>query len=117
MDPISTADVFVALLRQKLAERAQAKGAGRKRVADPARSDGIRASRPVAERAARAGADDMHLRRIVVEQLLASRFGARLANDPRFQQIIGQVTQAIAQDEELGPLLADIIREARKPEQ
>ena len=113
MESISNADLFVALLRQKLAERTQAKGAGRKRTEATSKAREAEPHRPVAALAAQAGADDRHLRRTIVEQLLTERFGAKLANEPRFQQVVEQVTEILAGDPELGALLGEVMRKVR----
>ncbi len=114
MEAISNTDRIVALLRQKLAERAQAKGAERKRGAEAGKAEEASSPRLVAARAALAGADDRHLRRTIVEQLLTERFGSRLANEPRFQQIIEQVSTIIGDDPELGAIMGDVMAEVRR---
>lgn len=113
MEAISNADRFVALLRQKLAERVRAKGSERKRADAAEKSRETAPHRPIAALAAQAGADDRHLRRTIVEQLLTERLGSQLANEPRFQQIVEQVTELIADDGELGAMLQDVMREVR----
>lgn len=115
MDPISNADRFVALLRQKLAERADArKGQKAETAAGETRQRGAELVQGVAARAARAGQDDRKLRRTIVEQLLADRFGAKLVNEPRFQEVIGQVEELMAADPQLSALLGEVIAEIRR---
>ena len=115
MEPISNADRFVALLREKLAERADAKTA-RHEGPQPrgAALQGADAARGLAVSAARAGQDDRKLRRTIVEQLLSERFGARLTNEPRFQELITQVTEMMGADPELGAILQEVIAEVRR---
>ena len=113
MDPISNADRFVILLRQKLAERAQAKKASPAAATDAKPTVSYDAVRAVAGRAARAGAEDRTLRRTIVEQLLVDRFGAALVNEARFQQIIDQVSELMASDPELGDLFAEVMAQVR----
>lgn len=115
MDAISNADRFVALLRQKLAERAETKSA-KQASTQQARDKplhGAEAVQSVAARAARAGQDDRKLRRTIVEQLLADRFGARLVNEPRFQEVVTQVSELMASDPQLGALIEEVMAEIR----
>jgi hypothetical protein len=114
MEALSTADRFVVLLRQKLAERAEAKVASAKRAAPAARATRAAPQRPLAEIAAQAGADDRTLRRTIVEQLLSEQLGHELANEPRFQQVVERVTEVIAGDDELSAMLADVMAEVRR---
>lgn len=114
MESISKGDLFVALLRQRLAERAQTQSARRKPAAGKHKTDSAPRT-SVAALAAQAGADDPHLRRAIIEQLLGDRLGDRLVNEARFQQIVDQVTDIIADDEDLGGLLAEVMREVRRP--
>jgi hypothetical protein len=105
MDPVSGADRFVRLLRQRLEERAKAQNAvpsGKVARARPRDSDALS---PLTGALARAGADDDRLRRSLVEQLLADHFGPALVNDAKFQQVVDDVTQIMASDESIGPLL------------
>lgn len=112
MDAISKADLFVALLRQRLAERASAKGAQRKRTSSAGKT--AKAARSLSGQAARASADDRFLRRTIVEELLTDRLGARLANEPRFQQIVGEVTAILAEDDDLRGLLEEVAHAVRE---
>lgn len=114
MEALSAADRFVVLLRQKLAERAQAKAASGKRMAGADRAAPAKPQRPVAEVAAQAGADDRTLRRTIVEQLLTEHLGADLANEPRFQQVVERVTEIIAADDELGGMLSEVMAQVRR---
>jgi hypothetical protein len=114
MEALSTADRFVVLLRQKLAERAQAKTASGKRADAPGRPGPAAPQRPVTELAAQAGADDRTLRRTIVAQLLGEHLGAELANEPRFQQVVERVTELIAADDQLGEILAEVMAEVRR---
>ena len=111
MDAISNADRFVALLRQKLAERSQARGAQKRgrTQSERAADQGGEAVRSVAARAARAGADDRKLRRTIVEQLLAERFGSALVNDPRFQEMVGEVSELMGADPAIGAMLEEVM--------
>jgi hypothetical protein len=113
MDPISNADRFIILLRQKLAERAQAKKAFPTTKTDAKPTVGYDAVRAVARRTARAGVEDRKLRRTIVEQLLADRFGAALVNEARFQQIVDQVSELMASDPDLGGLFAEVMAQVR----
>jgi hypothetical protein len=70
--------------------------------------------RPLAALAAHAGADDRTLRRTIVEQLLTDHLGADLANEPRFQQVVERVTDLLAENDELGGLLAEVMTEVRR---
>lgn len=114
MEALSTADRFVVLLRQKLAERAQAKALPGKRAGAADRAAGAAPHRPVAELAAQAGADDRTLRRTIVEQLLTDHLGTELANEPRFQQVVERVTELIAADDQLGGMLMEVMAEVRR---
>jgi hypothetical protein len=114
MEAISSTDRFVALLRQKLAERAQAKDTAQKRRTQAARPEEAASPRRVATRVAQAGADDRDLRRTIVEQLLTDRFGSQFANGSRFQQIIEQVSDLIADDPELGAMMREVMAEVRR---
>jgi hypothetical protein len=114
MDAISNTDRFVILLRQKLAKRAETKELRRteKTVSRaPAGRDGIRA---ISGRAARAGANDKILRRTIIEQLLADRFGSALINEARFQEIVDQVTELMASDPSLSSLFTSVVAEIRE---
>lgn len=114
MEALSTADRFVVLLRQKLAERAQARATPGKRAPAADRAAPTAPHPPVAELAAHAGADDRTLRRTIVEQLLTEHLGAELANEPRFQQVVERVTELMTTDDQLGGMLAEVMAQVRR---
>lgn len=107
MDAISNADRLMAVLRQRLRQRA-AKPAGRD--ATPATAD---APMGLDALAALTDADPAQLRRACVQALLAEELGRHLLNDSQFHQIVTRVTDAIARDAPSARLLDRIVRDLR----
>lgn len=114
MDAISKADRFVILLRQKLAERAKAQQTAHATRLETKRLAENETVRAIAGRTARAGAEDRKLRRTIIEQLLADRFGSALVNEARFQQIVDQVSELMASDADLGDLFSEVLVEVKR---
>lgn len=105
MDPISNADRLARLLRQKLEERSKT---GKRTATAPRQAvqpRGVEAVRAVTGRLAGAGVDDAHLKRALIEQLLADQFGSEMLNEPRFQQIVDQVADIMQTDKSISDLL------------
>lgn len=111
MEPISGTDRLLALLRQKLEERARAGNAGKagRKATDKGQPEptGVQAF------AAIEGHDEQQLRRAFVQHLLADHFGPALINDASFQQLVSRVTDAINDDEPASKLLSRLIAELR----
>lgn len=110
MDPVSNVDRLILLLRQRLQERASAQARGAS-----ARSSGSRAQ-PVSalrELLSVEGVDERHLRRALIQNLLAESFDRRVLNDAQFQQVIDRVTETIEGDGEASKLLARLVRELK----
>jgi hypothetical protein len=113
MDAISNTDRFVILLRQKMAERAETKRTLTNNRTESKTLTGHQAVGAVIGRSAKAGAEDEKLRRTVIEQLLANRFGHSLINEAKFQEIIDQVYQVMMSDENLKNLFNDVVFEIK----
>jgi hypothetical protein len=111
MEPISGADRLLALLRQKLEERARAGNAGKTRR----KPSGGRQAEPAGIQAFAAieGNDEQQLRRAFMQHLLADHFGPALINDASFQQLVSRVTDSINDHEPASKLLARLIAELR----
>ena len=111
MEPISSADTLIILLRQKLRERARVSGRGKAVVSDPVanapQTSGLQAL------AALEGVDEHLLRRALVQNLLAEQFGDQMLNDAQFQQVIGRVTEAIEEDPDASSLIDQVLSELR----
>ena len=111
MDPISSVDTLVLLLRQRLAERSKA-AAGRG-------SQAARGERPalgmdvVHALAGVDGVDDRQLRRALIQNLLAERFGKQMINDANFQQVVERVTEAIESEADSSRLLTRVVSDLR----
>lgn len=113
MEALSNADRFVVLLRQKIAERANAKVASGKRPTAVTRT-AKGSQRSITGAIAQAGADDRNVRRTIIEQILTDSLGAQIANEPRFQQIVERVAEIINADVDLGAMLAEVVAEIRR---
>jgi len=111
MEPVSGADRLLAILRQKLEERAKA-GQANRSSAKP-HPDQTREEIGIQAYAAVEGHDERQLRRALIQHLLGEQFGAALLNDARFQQIVTRVTDAIDDDEKAAKLLSDLVQELR----
>jgi len=110
MDPISNSSPFAILLRQRLAERAKltAKNQAERRYG--LGQVGQTPVSPLASLVAQKGPDDHETQRALVEQLLATEFGDQVLNEVRFQQIVEQVTRAMAGDPDLARQMAEVLR-------
>ena len=111
MDPISSADRLVILLRQKLLERSKASARGeRMSKREEAAADPVSAVRALAGLEA---ADDNALRRALIQDLLADQLGNDLLNDAQFQQVVSRVAESIEADDEGARLLSQIVSDLR----
>lgn len=110
MDPVSNVDRIVLVLRQKLAERAkmEKKGAAKGKAGAASAPPNI-----ITALAAVEGIDERQLRRSFIQSILTDQFGRELLNDARFQQVVGQVTDAIEQDSQARKLLDRLIAELK----
>jgi hypothetical protein len=108
MDPISNVDRLVLLLRQRLSERSAvaSRGAAARRT-QPAAPDAVRAL------AAVEGMDERHLRRALIQSLLADSFGRQVVNEAQFQQVVDRVTQTIEEDPDTVRLLQRVVGDLR----
>lgn len=113
MDPVSNADRLVRLLRQQLVERSRAKKTRKSQKNQSLQDDGVDRLRSVAGEVVRAGGQDQQLRRLLVEQLLSEQFGTALSNEPRFQQVVDQVSEIMSTDPSISDLLSQVTLELR----
>lgn len=109
MDPISKTDRLIALLRQRLKERARPDGPGSVPRRDDATSIAGLAALPALR-----GLDRDQLRRTCIQALLGDQFGPELINEPHFQQIVTRVTEALSSDARSAALLDRVIGELQE---
>jgi hypothetical protein len=121
MDPISTLNQAMQLLRQQLAEkkqRGERTAAGRKGapLTQPGGSTPAAGSLPEAIRTRidtlrAAGVDDeRQLFRAAVDRLLLHEFGEQMANDPSFQRMSEWVSECLSEQPETREMLLALIR-------
>lgn len=107
MDPISHIDPLLALLRQRLAERARS-------TAKPAKASASESDGPaVAAIVARGEPDERQMRRALIQQILADQLGGDLINDAQFQQVVTRVTNAMESDADTAKMLQKFISQLR----
>jgi hypothetical protein len=110
MDPITSTDRITALLRQHLRERAKTTRPGK----DRARSVITAGSSPFAALAALDDLDRRQLRRACIQALLADQLGPEFLNDAQFQQVVGRVSDLIAEDGDASRLLDRVLDDLRR---
>ncbi len=113
MDPVSNSDRLVRLLRQQLVERSRAKSTRKSQKGKPAQNEGVDRLSAIAGEVVKAGGQDQQLRRLLVEQLLSDQFGPVLTNEPRFQQVVDQVSEIMSSDPSISDLLSQVTAELR----
>ncbi|MBN3817444.1 hypothetical protein G3N57_12865 [Paraburkholderia sp. Se-20369] len=121
MDPVSTLNQVLALLRQQVVDRT------RHQVNVAVGQAPVRDGAPVAARAAgldlrtllrdridalrTAGIDDeAQLARAAIDVVLRHEFGATLGNEPEFQEMVAWVWKGTMDDERTSALLGDVMR-------
>lgn len=113
MDPISSADQLVLLLRQKLLERTRTSASGRTNSKLPASSSATTEPSALEALAALEGANEKSLRRALIQFILVDQLGASLVNDAQFQQVVSRVTNAIEEDPKTANLLSLAVESLR----
>jgi hypothetical protein len=111
MEAISHIDRLVIVLRQRMMERSKSSVTGRKEK----RSDSGTAGwvDNLHALAALERVDDHQLRRALVQNILADQFGSGFINDPKFQQVVERVTEALEADEAGSVLINRCVTELR----
>lgn len=109
MVPISNIDRLVLLLRQRLSERGRRPAPSEVNRATSSR----RVAGPSALRALAGvdGVEGRHLRRALIQDLLADSFGEQAVNDADFQRIVERVTDAIEAEPAAARLLERVVGE------
>jgi hypothetical protein len=110
MDPISSSDRLVALLRQRLLERSKASASGRSGKAAgraPATPGAVHALAGIGE------VEDRQLRRALIQNILADQLGPELLNEASFHQVVDRVVETLEEDEAGSALLSRMVRELR----
>lgn len=112
-DRISPADQLVSLLRQRLSEHSQA----RRKIAQE--RGGVSGGRQVAPAnaiqalAAAEGLDDRVLKRAIIQNILAEKFGAGAVNGAEFQQVVDKVLVTLGDHPGGSEMLARLVEELR----
>ncbi|KWC95875.1 hypothetical protein WM34_33720 [Burkholderia ubonensis] len=122
MDPVSTLNPVLALLRQQVLDRT------RRPASQPASRGLVRGGARVAARAAgmdlrtllQERIDALHAARIddvtqlscaVIDVVLRHEFGATLENEPEFQEMVEWVRKGVMEDGTASALLGALVRE------
>ncbi|MGF6508017.1 hypothetical protein [Paraburkholderia sp. 32] len=122
MDPISTLNQTMQVLRQQLAEkeqRGERTASGRKGASSmqpggpPPTAEGLPdAIRTRIDTLRAAGVDDeRQFFRAVVDLLLLREFGEEMANDPSFQQMSEWVSECLSEQLDTRHVLREVIRD------
>jgi len=107
MEPISNADRIMAILRQRLREKAAAQPgkAGTAQGQSPPQPaiGGLGALAEIK------GATPAQLRHACIQALLSDQLGEGLLNEAQFQQVVSQVVAALSEDPAAARLLDRVI--------
>ncbi|WP_155294424.1 hypothetical protein [Burkholderia cepacia] len=121
MDPISTVNQVMALLRQQLADRYRGKklaqsdtqetaaGSATAQTGDasPRMRDAVR--HRITELRMSGVDNERQLVRVAIEMLMTREFGVAVANDPEFQHAVNWVLQCFDEDPEMHGLLREFL--------
>ncbi|OLL30878.1 hypothetical protein BTH42_14995 [Burkholderia sp. SRS-W-2-2016] len=120
MDPISTLNQAMQLLRQQLAEKKQRgertavgrTGTSSVQAAGASLGDDLPAAIHKQMDTLRAAGvqDENQLSRVAIEMLLRREFGAETANDPSFQQMSDWVYECLNEQPDTRAMLLELVR-------
>ena len=121
MDPVSTLNQVLALLRQQVIDRTRRQVSGEASRA-PTRDNAPATARTIDSDLSKllreridalrtAGVDDQaQLARIAIDVVLRHEFGATLGNEPEFQEMVEWVWLGMTDDVQTSALLGDVMR-------
>ncbi len=109
MDPIAASRIFANQLRQRLTDRARLAAKAEIGSSAPLSAAVANPKSVLAAYVDQHGTPDHDARRVLVEQLLANRFGHSLLNDAKFQHIVNQVTTVMEGDPELLIYMTEVL--------
>ena len=117
MDPVTTANQAVILLRQRLLERARtvstkAKTSDTSTIYATDRDHAV----PTQSLLQQDGMDERLLGKLLIESLLSNEFGAQLVNDAQFQQVVEKVMTALETDPATADMLQKSLNAVRAPQ-
>jgi hypothetical protein len=115
MTRISNVDQVMLLLRQQLQRMSKSdrqQKTGNVSAATPQRREAAVGRIEEITRADELSEDD--LARTLVSALLVDEFGEAVANDPKFQSLVGEVHRIIAADADGKALLQDALKDVKK---
>ena len=115
MTRITNVDQVLMLLRQQLQHMSKSERSKRSGKASTAATGQRRPALGRIEAISRS--DDLsedELARTLVGALLVDEFGEAVANDPKFQQLVGEVHRIIGSDTDSRRLLRDALQEVEK---
>lgn len=111
MDPISQVDQLAMILRQRILDHSKTRSARRKPSGAETRSSWVVALKALA---ATEEVDDHHLRRALIQNILAEQFGRSLVNETKFQQVVERVVETLEADSTGAILMARCVAELRQ---
>ena len=111
MEPVSSIDRVVLILRKRLEERDRARSTAPS--AKDLRRSGAHQAGGLAALAALGEVEDRALRRTFIQTLLVDQLGQGLINDSQFQQVIERVTETIEADPDAAALVTRLLSDLR----
>jgi hypothetical protein len=112
-DRISAADQLVLLLRQRLTEHSQTQRKGSGAAGKAASGRQAAPLHAIQALAATEGLDDRVLKRAIIQNILAEKFGSGLVNEAEFQQVVDKVVATLGDHAGGSDLLSRLVREMR----
>jgi hypothetical protein len=107
VDPISSSDRILALLRIRLSEQAKTRSTRGGATAASNRKSGAMAT--VRSLSEIEGVDAHQIRRQFLQEVLAEQLGSDLVQDAKFQTVVDNVLDALSRDEGTNALLNRVV--------
>ena len=101
MDPITSANPFAILLRQRLLERAKQAAKSAASKAATVSHTAPNSLAPLSSFVSNKCVTDHESNRALIEHMLGTEFGDHMLNQAKFQRLVDRVTKAMESDPEL----------------